>query len=603
MTLRIYVAAFALLFSTAGIFGQTNNNTAAGGGGKQNVVCAPEFSRLLVGQQVNESKMIEETDKRVKILLRAADFLWKTDEPTARKYFAEAFATADARFKEKGFESKKLGEKGMAHIEVPDYRMQVIAAIAKKDGEWSKRLSEQVLKDFEKDLENKASNRRNEEIHTLLQIALDNVSTNPDLSRYFYRRVMRYPLDGYWFYSLYRLAKDNRPAADALYLELLQNYQHESPRRLLFLSAYPFASERIFGADKFQFSGLPPASLAPNPNLQARFFDVFFARVARFAANPEEINRPAEQHRLPEPAYIVTALQDIEPIVMQNFPQMLERLSAAASQAAAMLSVEMKETIDGRKKLYPNVGMTFEERVERLKKADLEGKLRDYDVINLVFYLKNKESEFEEAARWLGKIKDETARRETENFFYFKRSQAAREDKRFEDARKYALRVEEIEHRAVLFFEIASEKLKLTNEPTTVLETLSEVSQMARKADDSVEKAQVLLGLAAAYEKVNHTIALSELNDAVRVINRLENPDIFADSVFRKIEGKDYGFYSVFSTPGYNLEKSFTEISRNDFELALSHATNLSDRYFRTLAVIAVVKNCMDKNQPKTKAR
>ena len=57
----------------------------------QNQACNAEFARLLVAQQVEESKTVEETDKRVKILLRSADFLWKFEEDTARKYFAEAF--------------------------------------------------------------------------------------------------------------------------------------------------------------------------------------------------------------------------------------------------------------------------------------------------------------------------------------------------------------------------------------------------------------------------------------------------------------------------------------------------------------------------------
>lgn len=591
MLLQKSLLAGLILLPAINLFAQTD---------KTPPICTPEYSRLLVAQQAAESKMVEATDKRVRILLRASEFLWKLDESHARKLFQEAFETAEARFKEKGFESKKIGATGMARMNIPDYRMEVVAAIAKRDGEWAKRLTEQILQNFEKDRENRRPENVAEEVSSLLRIAQEVAAANPALSQHLFRRAMRYPLDSHWHWALYGLAKDNRSAADSLYLELLQNYRDETPRRLLFLSAYPFAAERIFGPDKYQYGAFPPPALAPNPRFQVRFFDVFWARVGQLANDADEINRRPEPNRLPEAAYIVVALNDIEPIVAQNFPSLLERLALARAQGNSLLSDEAKQAIEAQKKLYADSVSSFDDRLERLKKADLEGKLRDIDIIRLIFGLK-KESEFREAEGWLGKIQDAAARRETENYFYFKRSQNAREDKRFDDAGKYAARVEEIEHRAVLLFEIAGEKLKLTKEPTAIMDILAEVSQMARRADDSVEKAQVALGLASMYEKVNHTIALNELSEAIKIINRLENPDIFSNSVFRKIEGQGYGFYAVFSTPGYNLETTFNEISRHDFELAIAHATNLGDRHFRTLAVIAAVKNCVEKNQSKPK--
>lgn len=582
------------IFSLLSLFILTSINLSAQNNQNRNEACNPTFARALVEQQVSESKMVEETDKRINILLRSADFLWKHDEPTARKFFKEAFETADTRFKEKGFETKKLNEsKGnTATIRLPDYRTEVIAAIAKKDVEWAKRLSEQVLLALEKDLENRKGSD-NREIHALLKIASENAAVNPALSLYLFRRVMRYPLDHHWYWTLYTLAKDNKTIADSLYLELLQNYQNETPRRLLFLSAYPFAGERIFGMDKYQYGGLVPSNLTPNRDFQARFLNAFFLRAASFANNPDEINRSAEEYRFPESAYILTALQDIEPIVTQNFPNLLERFSAAKAQANSLINEQLSRDIEKNKKAYSNSSSTFAEKMERIKKADAEGTLRDYDIISLVFNL-DKEEYFAEAESWLIKIKDDAARKETENYFYFKRSQTAIKDKRFDEAKKYALAVEELEHRAILYFELANERLKTMNELSAVSDILSEVSATARKADDSVEKAQVLLGLASAYEKVNHQIALGEIGEAVKTINRLDNPDIFSVAVFRKIIGKDFGFYSVFNTPGYNLETAFTEISKNDFEIALAHARNLNDKYFRTLAVIAVVKNCVE---------
>ena len=47
-------------------------------------VCNADYAQQLVQQQVTEGKSVTEPVKRIKVLLRSADFLWKFDEPTAR---------------------------------------------------------------------------------------------------------------------------------------------------------------------------------------------------------------------------------------------------------------------------------------------------------------------------------------------------------------------------------------------------------------------------------------------------------------------------------------------------------------------------------------
>lgn len=567
--------------------------------------CNPEFARTLVEQQVSESRSVAETDKRIKILTRSADFLWKFDEPTARKFLTEAFQVASDRFKEKGFEEKKLGdqERGLT-TRLPDYRFEVIRAISAKDGEWAKRLSEQILAEYEKSAEDK-NRKHNEtrEIQDLIRIAQDNVKTNPELSWYLFRRVMRYPLDYHWYFAVFAAAKEDPRFADALYQELLRNYAGETPRRLLFLSAYPFVNQRIFGIDKYQFGYSVPDNIAPNTNLQRQFIENFFRRIAVFADTPDDINRAPDQYRQPEAVYMVTALQDIEPVVTQRFPDMLQRLSIAKAQANSLMNEENRKKLTDREKQNEDLGLGFEGRLKRLKEAEEKGELTDAMIINLVTWGSKTEEQFELVEPWIDKIKDEKGRRESRNYFYFQRSKLAIKENRMDDAREFARKVPEIEHRAILFFEIATEQLKNVNEASRVFDTLNEVSKLARQAENSVAKAQVLLGLATMYEKVNHTAALGELEEAIRIINVLENPDIFSTSVYRQVIVKDFAFYAVFSTPGYNMEKTFEDISKNDFELSLSHAKSLNDKYFRTLAVLALAKNCVEMKPEKKPAR
>lgn len=85
----------------------------------------------------------------------------------------------------------------------------------------------------------------------------------------------------------------------------------------------------------------------------------------------------------------------------------------------------------------------------------------------------------------------------------------------------------------------------------------------------------------------------------MKVTNRIESGDVLSTRVNRRIEVKDSSFFATFLMPGQGLEGTFKEISKNNFELSLSNAKGLEDKYLRTLAVLAVAQNCI--GQPKKK--
>ncbi len=215
--------------------------------------CNQENSIALVTQLVEESRSVAESHKRIKILIRSAEFLWPFDEPTARVYFTDAFKVASDHFRDKGFETKKVGDDSRSALTLlPDYRFEIIAAIAKKDGNWARKLTDQMLEEFEKAAKDRNERDQLREINATLGIAVEVADRDPALSLYLFRRVMKLPLDYHWYFILYQLSAKNPSLADSLYAELLPNYRNESPRRLLFLSAYPFGNSRILGIDKFQ---------------------------------------------------------------------------------------------------------------------------------------------------------------------------------------------------------------------------------------------------------------------------------------------------------------------------------------------------------------
>ncbi len=178
----------------------------------------------------------------------------------------------------------------------------------------------------------------------------------------------------------------------------------------------------------------------------------------------------------------------------------------------------------------------------------------------------------------------------------------ASKENRFEDAQKYADKISKIELRAVVYFDMAEAKQK---NPTTRIESLDsllEIYKMAQKSPDTIEKAQVLLGLAFMYEKVDHFNALDAISASIKTANKLENPNLFTSFMRQQIIGKDYGSYIGYEVPGFDINKTFYEISQKDFQGAISQAESFTDKYLRTLAVLASVKDC-EKIEPAVKPK
>lgn len=481
----------------------------------------------------------------------------------------------------------------------PDTRFEVVTAIARKDPAWARQLIEQILKDFENDEKDRKDLDKTRELDSIMRVAIDSVRVNPALSQQLFRRAMRFPLDSYWYFALYSVAEADQDLAYSLYNELLINYRNETPRRLLLLSAFPFGSERIMGADQYGYGTSIPALFRADEAAQQSFIRVFLDRVVAFASAEESLAQPTETYRHPESVYAMTALQQIEPIVIAKFPGLLQLLSRARASAESLLSDDARKQLKENEKFTSGLGRSFEQRIRELEEADAEGKLTDQMIASLLTWGKKTEPQFKQLETWLDKIKDEKIRQDSTSYFWFLRAKLAVEEKRIEEAEKLARKVPEKEHRVVLAFDIAEAQLSDLNDRASVYQTLAEVSKLAQSMDDSGTKARVLLGLASQYEKFNHVFAMDELSDAIRVLNRIENPDIFSTSVIRQIQGKTFSFFAVYGMPGYDLEATFRSLSKNDFNLSLSNAKAINDNYLRTIAVIAVAQNCQSNKPPK----
>jgi hypothetical protein len=554
--------------------------------------CSLELTKTLVEQQAIESRNIESTDKRLTILKNVADFLWKIDEETSRSYLAEAFELADSRFKEKGRE--KIQKTEYSYRKLPDYRFEVIETIAKYDVEWAKKLTDKILKEFDEDEEKKNDSFNNDEVSEALRIALSIVERQPQQSLYLFRRTMRFPIDSYWHNALLDLSKKNKQLADQVYSELLVNYANAPLNRYIYLSGYPFASSEIRGLG-FMMTTSSAHGVLPNPTLQKQFLNLVLQRTINYQPNTTEKLKDLDY---PEVAQLYNILRNFEPIVNSSFPEMANNWSSAKSQIYNLINQETQNRIKSNDKWREERGNLFENRLDELEKKDSEGKLKDIDIANLIWNM-SKEEQYEKAETWLDKIKNDALKQQIIEYFYYKRAELANSEKRFDDARKYALKLKKLEFRSLIFLQTAQNKFKQNLPKSDILEILNEIYQIALKADNSIPKVKTFLGLTFQYEKVDHLNALDSLDKAIKTINSLTDEDIFSASLSLEINVDNSSFSAFLYMPGGNLQELFREISKKDFSNTLAHANSFSDKYYRALAVIEVAKNCPELTKPK----
>src|SRR5207245_199038 len=126
-----------------------------------------------------------------------------------------------------------------------DMRYKVIAAIAKRDLDWGRKLSDQILKEQEERAKNEATSNSGQNAaiaERLLSVAFSLLSADEARAIVFAGISLRYPATSYLSAFLYKLSEVDKPAADQLYQSALSAYGGSPMNQFLFLSSYPFGN-------------------------------------------------------------------------------------------------------------------------------------------------------------------------------------------------------------------------------------------------------------------------------------------------------------------------------------------------------------------------
>jgi hypothetical protein len=333
-----------------------------------------------------------------------------------------------------------------------------------------------------------------------------------------------------------------------------------------------------------------PSGFLPRASLQRMFVQTILRRAQEFVNNPSD---PAPGDQLSEPGQMLLALTRLERQIQQSLPDLAPAVEAAKGNLFSQLSQNSQRQVNEIAKPDDAPQKTFDEQVEAaLKNPNVDERDRQ---LTLAITGASKDESLEQVLSAMDKIADSSLRQPLLNWLYFDRTLRAVKDQKLDEARKLAAKVEELDQRAWLYSRIAEESLKHNADQTQAREVLDEVVAAAAKAPNTPVTARALLGVAYLYTKIDMNRAIAVMSDAVKSINRIEQPDFSRQFVIRKIEGKTFSTYAAFVTPGFTPEHAFREIGKIDFDGMRNLASNFSDKYLRAITALALVDVCLQK--------
>jgi tetratricopeptide (TPR) repeat protein len=562
--------------------------------------CNRESALIILDEQIAATRTFDDQAQRVAVLIRAADLVWPHSLEKSRAAFAEAFDIAVRDYKEKGDETSHEGL-GLA-ISVPDQRYMVINAIAKRDLTWARRLTDEILSDEQSQTREKNTKSEEQKLRTaekLLSLASSFSASNQTAALSFARSSLQYPATFYLPMFLYKLAEVNQVAADSFYVEALTAYARAPMDRLLYLSAYPFGNDSEVGEMPGYTIYTLPAKFSPNPNLQRALVKILLGRVQQRLGQPPDT---FEANRVSDAGQMWLALTALEKQIQRTLPDLAPQVEQAKGNVLGLLPPGSQRGLSQRSGQTSNQVGNFNEQVELAEKNPRVDQ-RDSQIVAAVTGASANE-DLDLVLRVIDKVSESVLRPQLLNWLYFNRTQSAIKNKQFTEARQLAAKVEELDQRAFLYFRIAQESLKENVDQTQAREMLDEVVDNAAKAPPTLVTARAQLGVAYLYTKLDVNRAIAVLGDAVKSINRIEEPDFSRQFVIRRIEGKSFGTYAGFATPGFNAENTFGELGKVDFEGTLYQAGNLTNKSLRARTTLALIDPCLqqpDKAKKKVK--
>lgn len=563
------------------------------------VACDEGRAVALVEQQVAEARAFEKPVPQIAVMTRAADLLWPYREDAARSIFTEAFELASKYFAQNGQETRTEG-RGML-VRMSDQRFVVLRAIAQHDANWARKLAERAAEETRRAAEKAAAqpSTADETGEKLVELASTLLPIDESAAVALVRSSFRYPLTSAHPLFFFALATKDQRAADALVADAISAYAARGTTEdFSYLSIYVFALQRNISRVPAWMPYQPPPNFPVNPALQEAFMKAFLARAQLIAQAPDQFS-VGENVESWESSEMLSALVSLEPLVGGALPAYSQRVSTVKAAVEVAVGDRARAGAgDYRRSLKDDERFNDFDAMYEAAARETNPEEKDNAIAAVALSAKTLE-QLDRLESLVGKMDDADARRQLLDWINYKRAQQLVKDNQFDEAKRAADRVEAMDQRAILYFEIARAAIKNLSDKGRARELLDEVLAAAAKAPVTDVRARAQLGVAHLYAEFDGLRALEVLADAVKTINQLSDPDLSRTYVLRRIEGKNFGVFASNIFPGFSLENAFREAGPHDFEGALLVARNLSDKTLRATAVIGLAAHCLEESAKK----
>jgi tetratricopeptide (TPR) repeat protein len=560
----------------------------------------------------------------------AADVLWPHRKEPARDLFRKAFETAVTYYRETLDDNRQQISK-RSWTSRADVRVEVIKLINKRDPEMGAEYSDKFVESKSREEQERATRAASGRSQGpgdsdyfgsniaatdgLMEAANTLLNEDAKIAVDIARRAGDLGISPAFVVFLSALSRSDRAAADELYLHALQSLsvaQTPLPGQLLALSAYPLGEGEIRIRDSSSASGWDfgkPDNFDINPQHVQKFLMVALSALQRLA-DPSVKQAPDAVSRLSLALYAAKALESkvaaFHPALRDQWQGMTSSLEALNSSSSVQRIHQSLEHDTERKEARPGdeprqqsssrqKGMV-EELLERAQKTN-DFAQRD-DLYSEAALAAESAGDISRALEIAGRISDLTFRGKMKSWINFNASEKAIFEKRFDDARQYALGVDETDYRAYLFFQIANYALGSNNRDRG-RELLEEAAWRAVEAEDTQEKIKVLCAIANLYLKSDQDRSFSLAEAAVRAANKVPADKLNlvegGSRMIRTMSNDSGGQTKSTDVGGFDVRKVFSRLAGYDFDRSLALTQAIENKSVRCWAMIAVAESAFVK--------
>jgi hypothetical protein len=569
---------------------------------------------LLLDQSATESVALSDKWMIARLQSAAADALWEHQPERARELFRNAFDAALAHYRDTG-DTNQIRVTRSSYLHKQDQRLEILRLAGRRDAELGQTLTEEYIRERQREQEEKkqktASSMRNSDNRVfgdvggtdLIQVADSLLSVDPKSATEVAQRSIDVGIATGFASFLFQLSTKDRRQSDALYLMALERLLRDPfphAGQLMILMPYAFAQRNFSssnGDSSSMFGFNLPQGFTASDQLVQRYLGTAFTvlnRNAELAAGQIEDAANRYHVALYAALYLTPQVEKYQPNLLADWQGVTARLTQLASEQArsripAQVKRRFEETAPTQK--------SNEDRLQSLlgeAETATDPKVRASKLFQAAM---QASEDTEKALEIADKIPDLTDRRKVRSWISFSAADKLAGENKLEEARRYALNVDEADQRAWLFQKIARKQLE-TDRPAAE-RTLQEAMKHATDAENNPAKVRALIGIASAYALFDLEHAFETSSTIVRTLSRLKEPLSDSGKLVRSIEAG--GFSSINTTDAKETEliSLMTLLGQRDPQRALLQAQLVEDSQTKLSMIIAISTSMLSAQKDK----